>query len=329
MLKHLIIGIGVLALLPLAGCQRLARLPQMLTTAPASAPVDASASTRSTASGALQERTMEFGGVKRRYFVHVPKSASSGKPMPLVVALHGGGARANGFVDRLGLIDMADRLGMILVAPQGLSQKGDGGSWNANSIVPSGFAERSGVDDVGFIDAVVREISVEQPVDSARIYAVGMSKGGMMAYRVACVLPGRFTAIAAVASTLSAADCPNARGVSVLHIHGTDDQNVTFEGGQGEFTNRTADWPAVSRGLDFFRTGNQCSTQTTTTRPASDTTCTVQSCSGDEVVELCLIDRGGHAWPGSAPTKRQLQRRVYVSKEFNATDYIGRFLMTH
>jgi polyhydroxybutyrate depolymerase len=158
---------------------------------------------------------------------------------------------------------------------------------------------------------------------------MGFSKGGMMAYRAACVLRGQITAIAAVSATLSSADCPNPQGVSVLHIHGTNDQNVPFNGGVGADTGGRANWPAVQRGLQYFTSGNQCFGQPQSKRISSDTSCSINSCGNNEQVQLCLVQGGGHAWPGAQPAKWQINLNVKVSQSFNATDYIARFLLVH
>lgn len=280
--------------------------------------------------GQLEARRVNISGNNREYYVYVPSSARSGQPAPLVIAFHGGGGGAQGFADRMGLVGMAERYGMVLVLPQGLGRKSNGrGSWNANSVSPQGYAERSGVNDIGFVDALLRNVSGSYNIDRSRVYAMGFSKGGMMAYRAACVLRGQITAIAAVSATLSSADCPNPQGVSVLHIHGTNDQNVPFTGGVGADTGGRANWPPVQRGLQYFTSGNQCLGQPQSMRISNDTSCTINRCGNNEQVQLCLVQGGGHAWPGAQPAQWQINRNVKVSQSFNATDYIARFLLAH
>src|SRR6185503_17547684 len=76
------------------------------------------------------------------------------------------------------------------------------------------------------------ELERTHRVDPDRVFATGISNGGMMAGRLACDLPGRFAAIAPVAATL-ATSCDRAEPVSVLHIHGTADMSVPIAGGFG------------------------------------------------------------------------------------------------
>lgn len=340
MKRILVLGVAVVVIGSLIACQRISRLPERfakrtgLGTSAATQQVNdvTSPAVMRGNTGALQGNTIQVGGDSRSYYIYAPQSARN-QISPVVVAFHGGGGGAIQFAERMGLVGMAERHGMILVLPQGAGRpgggkKGRGGSWNANSISPSGYAENNNVNDIGFVDALLRNVRSSYNVDPNRVYAMGFSKGGMMAYRSACVLRGQITAIAAVSATLSSADCPNPEGVSVLHIHGTNDENVPFDGGVGQFTGGRADWPAVQRGLQYFQSGNQCSGQQSQ-RISSDTTCTISSCSNSEEVQLCLVQGGGHAWPGAQPAKWQINRDVYVTQSFSATDYIARFLLSH
>lgn len=385
MKRALVLGLALVAVVSVLGCQRAARLPEIIsrstglgasdaTPVPSPAPYPASydnsnpvsydssnvdifsdeplpgesgyvGGTRTAgaqgvattpvmgspvAVGQMESRSITVSGQQRTYYVYAPASARGGQPVPMVIAFHGGGGGAEGFVQRMNLRQMADRYGMVLVVPQGLGKKRPGrGSWNADSVSPSGYAERNGVNDLGFVDALLRNVPSSYSVDRNRIYAMGFSKGGMMAYRAACVLRGQITAVAVVAATVSSANCPNPQGVSVLHIHGTDDQNVPLNGGTGAMTGPRANWPAVSRGLGFFTSGNQCTGPAQSLRISSDTSCTVNRCGNNETVQLCLVQGGGHAWPGAQPAKWQINRGVNVTQSFDASDYIARFLLSH
>jgi polyhydroxybutyrate depolymerase len=86
-----------------------------------------------------------------------------------------------------------------------------------------------GADDVGFIrDAVAlarRTICVPSP----RVYATGISNGGSMAARLACVMSDTFAAVAPVAGGYSRQlPCNPDRPVSLLEVHGTVDASVPY-----------------------------------------------------------------------------------------------------
>jgi hypothetical protein len=44
----------------------------------------------------------------------------------------------------------------------------------------------TGAKDIGYLDAVIDDMSAKYPVDPKRIYVGGISNGGYMAYRYAC-----------------------------------------------------------------------------------------------------------------------------------------------
>lgn len=179
-----------------------------------------------------------FGGERRRYLLRLP--AGDRAPDAIVVLLHGGG----GNIERLtgqgraaapyrAWETIADREGLLLVAPQGLD--GDKGrrtpAWNdCRSDADSGQA----ADDAGFLTALVERLQREHRVRTPRTYAVGTSNGGMMALRLAVEQPGRFTAVAAIAATMPAgSECAApTRSVPLLLMHGTEDRFVPWAGGR-------------------------------------------------------------------------------------------------
>lgn len=271
-------------------------------------------------SGQFEAFTLSHAGEARRYFVHQPAGGTGS--LPVLMAFHGGGGDPQGFAARTGLVEMADRYGFLLVLPEGVR-----GSWNTGGSSPVGFAARSGVDDTGFAGAMLDEVLARYPADRSRVFAAGLSAGGMMAYRLACEMPERLSAIAVVAGTMAVDRCIGATGVSLLHIHGTNDQNVPLQGGAGTMSAARANYPSVLNGIALFQERNQCTLNTTVTQPAQDTTCEVRTCGNREVVEFCTVSGGGHGWPGTDPARWQERNAVYVSPHFDATGHIARFLL--
>lgn len=267
-------------------------------------------------------QTIRVGGLTRTYYTYRPANAPA--QAPLVVAFHGGGQDAMRFAQGVDLFGMADHYGFMLAMPEGEQR-----SWNAQAIVPQGYAMTKGIDDVGFVHAMLQQLAATGQIDGRHIYAMGVSEGGMMAYDAACNLPGQFDAIGVVAGTLASGTCAAPQGVSLLHIHGSNDERVPFNGGQGAFTSKNANWFSAYQGIMTFAQGAQCSANWTTSRLTSDTTCYTTGCPGSDQVEYCVVQGGGHTWPGVATTGRQERQGAMSTMTFSATDMIAQFFLAH
>lgn len=271
----------------------------------------------------LSERTLSAGGRKRSYQLYVPRQARKA-PAGLVIAFHGGGQNVRRFSEGVDIQRMADRYGFVVALPQGIKN-----TWNAGGNPPAGYAEVNRIDDLGFVTALLDELTASGRIDPAKVYAMGVSKGGMMAYWAACNMPERLAAIAVVAGTLSAPACPRFDDTSLLHIHGENDQNVPFHGGRGAYTAKGSYWPSAFEGIQKFRQAESCAAEESVSRVAPDTTCRASRCSGGDTVQYCLVDDGGHAWPGGDSSKRHKKRGIYVSPYFDATSYIAEFFLAN
>jgi polyhydroxybutyrate depolymerase len=256
--------------------------------------------------------TIEHDGLARAYRVHVPRSYRAGTPMPLLVALHGGGGDMDWQADdaKYGLIGTSEQAGFIVVFPNGYSRFPGGrlATWNAGACC--GKARDNDVDDVGFIRDVVGHVSRALDIDRARVFATGMSNGGMMAYRLACDAADLFRAIAPVAGTDNTVGCKPSRAVSVVHIHARDDDHVLFEGGAG--ANAFRDASAVTRFTSVPATIAKWSTLDGCTAPPRRVLerpgayCDLQpGCRDGARVQLCVTETGGHSWPGGQKSRGQ------------------------
>ncbi|MDT5147225.1 MAG: polyhydroxybutyrate depolymerase, partial [Mycobacterium sp.] len=192
--------------------------------------------------------------------------------------------------------------GHFLVAyPDGLNR-----AWNAGTCC--GEPQRTNADDVGFLSAMVGSIALEIPVDRTRVYATGMSKGAMMALRLACQ-SDTFAAIAPVAGTLLT-DCSRARPTSVLQIHGTADDRVPYNGGPGKAFavngNPRVDGPSVEAVNAAWRAIGACAPPTSST--AGTVTTETAGCADGRTVELISVAGAGHQWPTTSPARSPTSR---------------------
>ena len=284
----------------LAGCRSTA------SPVPASAPVGKSA------------QSIQVGGVSRTFHLYRPQKLPS--QAPLVVMLHGGFGSGSQAEQYYGWDQEADRDGFVVVYPDGVNH-----AWNTGGGC-CGTPAKQNTDDVGFIKAMIAAVQGEVPIDAARIYATGISNGGIMAYRLACDTD-LFAAIGPDSATLLGT-CPAPKPVSVLHIHGTADKRIRYDGGEGEgFAH--IDGPAVQTVVAGWRTVDGCG-QPSVRTDGSVTTSTA-SCPGGRTVELISIAGAGHQWPGSAqkPVQEKVLGADPPSTALNATDMYWNFFVAH
>ena len=131
--------------------------------------------------------TLNHKGLARMYRVHVPPSYKSSVATPLVFALHGGGGDMD-YMARdgyYGLISKSDQEGFVIVFPNGYSKfkSGKFATWNAGDCC--GDARDKNIDDVGFVRSIVDHLTRQMNIDRRKIFATGMSNGGMMSHRLA------------------------------------------------------------------------------------------------------------------------------------------------
>ncbi|MEO8262644.1 MAG: PHB depolymerase family esterase [Pseudolysinimonas sp.] len=234
--------------------------------------------------------TLEFDGVSRDYRVYVPRTLKAG-PVTLVVMLHGGFGSAEQAELAYGWDAQAERDGLIVAYPEGV-----GRSWNAGGCC--GPAMKKDVDDVGFVEAVVAEISGRLDIDPQRTFATGMSNGGIMAYRLACE-SDVFAAIAPVSATMLV-DCAAPGPVSVLHIQGGIDGSVPPDGSQGGGT-QNIDGPPLADVIAYWLEADGCGEPVTAPvgGDALVVATTATPCEAGTAVEYIEIADAGHQWPGA------------------------------
>jgi polyhydroxybutyrate depolymerase len=229
---------------------------------------------------------LNVGGRDRSYRLYQPAGLPASAP--LVVMLHGVTGSAEQAESSSGWDELADSNRFVVAYPDGVSR-----AWNVNGGGCCGRPQREGVDDVAFIGAVVADIVRNVSINASRIYATGMSNGGIMSYTLACHT-GIFAAIGAVAGT-QLDSCRSPHRASVMEIHGTSDELVPYQGGQGSSIINGPSAPDVNA---FWRNVDQCRAPSVTTDGGVSTS--TAGCADNRGVVLITIDGGGHEWPGFA-----------------------------
>jgi polyhydroxybutyrate depolymerase len=177
----------------------------------------------------LDNPPKQLGGERvSDYFV--PAGYQDSERWPLLILLHG--YSASGWLQDgyFGTSALVDEMGFFLMTPDGTRNSGGTTFWNGTDVCCD--FEGSGVDDVGYLVGLIDELSLYYNIHPGRVYLLGHSNGGYMSYRLACEAGDRITALASLAGATygDPAQCKGTDPVSVLQIHGTDDDTVGYEG---------------------------------------------------------------------------------------------------
>ncbi|MFN6951438.1 MAG: alpha/beta hydrolase family esterase [Albidovulum sp.] len=261
-------------------------------------------------------------GLERSYRLYVPDGLSRFPgPRPLVLVLHGGGgsSREVRYSTRGRFDSLAEQNGFLVLYPDAVNRIWDTGSGEMSREL------RPRRDDVGFLGALIAEIARDHPVDPTRVFATGVSRGGMMAFALACDTPGLLRAIAPVAMPLpsaEAADCARGGPLGFLLTHGTADPFVPYTGGPINLGRRDRDrvLSAVET-MELFARRNRCdgvvAERIGRVEHRSLTGCALPTA-------FYSVEGGGHGWPGGRKVRRD-GRAGPVNTDISAPDAIWAF----
>ncbi|MXY44543.1 MAG: hypothetical protein F4Y50_10925 [Dehalococcoidia bacterium] len=194
--------------------------------------------------GAVLERTVslvEASGGEAHYVDHpkrgdhtvlvTPLKFVDGET-PLIVSLHGFGGDSAYQATYVPLHERVNTDGFALLLPNGALNAEGNRFWNPTDECCDGG--KSGGDDVAYLTELVA--NARKVKDFGPVYFFGYSNGGFMSHHMACKgLPG-LRAVVGLAGTSYVEDssCDGAPPVSVLHIHGTADSVILYNGDERE-----------------------------------------------------------------------------------------------
>ena len=168
--------------------------------------------------------TITHNGLERKYIIYTPQGYDGNSKLPLLLNFHGFDGQAGDYMSYSNMRSTADSENFILVYPQGTDLDGSP-HWNA---ALNGGDNKSDVDDLGFIEALINKLSSENLIDLKRVYAVGYSNGGMMSYALACYKSGLISAIGSVSGYMLQTECSPSHSIPLIKLHGTTDY---YDGG--------------------------------------------------------------------------------------------------
>jgi len=263
------------------------------------------------------------GGITRDYLIYRPTGLARQNPVPLVIVLHGGfgsGAQAE---KSYHWDAQADKSGFVVVYPDGINH-----TWNAGGSC-CGQAMRKNIDDVSFLTQLIEVVSRAQNIDPKRVYLTGMSNGAAMSYRYACEGTFPIAAIGAVSGSLSS-ECLHPHAVSIMEIHGLQDQHIPFAGGYGTKGVAKVNWLPVLHTLNDFQQALGCQSAVTDQNGVVSTS--RSACASGHDVDLITIADAGHQWPGAQPHSglaNIFMMQDPPSKAIDATATLWAFFESH
>ncbi|HEY9417041.1 MAG TPA: PHB depolymerase family esterase [Pseudonocardia sp.] len=244
--------------------------------------------------------------------IHHPTSAAAGAP--LVVVLHGEMGGATQAQSDYGWNALADREGFVVAYPEAEAK-----AWNAGPTCC--FPLSAGVNDVGYLNQLVSDLTKADKVDRSRVFGVGFSTGASMVYSWVCSQPGLLAGIGVVGGSLLI-DCDIRPPLSVAAVHGSLDSYFPLAGGPGPHSPKgLPPGRSLESTLAQFRTIDKCPDQpgTTTGPPAVQRS---WSCVAGRSVSVAVIDGAGHQWPGANQPATAALPADKPSTALNATDWL-------
>tara|TARA_B100001123_G_scaffold86879_1_gene99811 strand:+ start:2223 stop:3266 length:1044 start_codon:yes stop_codon:yes gene_type:complete len=246
----------------------------------------AAQSAAGTACGAPDAACMVDDG---SYQVFQPSTLpEDGSAIPMLLNFHGYRGTGNGVIGNRQLRDIAERYGLLLIAPNGRNR-----TWAHN-----GSPSRAR-DELAFIDSVVADVEARWPVDPARIYVAGFSQGGSMVWDLICKRPNAFAGFAPISGAFwepYPESCDPAAGqrLPIIHFHGTADRVVPMAGRPIGQMFQQGD---VGKSLSILRATHHCAATPVRKETVENMVCEqTPPCDSGAVLQLCLHG-GGHIRP--------------------------------
>jgi len=285
----------------------------------------------------MQRFTLEHDGLNREYFVFLPSSYDGERAHPMAIFMHGYGGTATGTEAEVtqGLNQYAEEYGYVMVYPQGtwfMSTMAGADPWEVTSWnhISDGFdtgpdgpictpdAQRvpcppecgdcgqcgwsSCNDDVGFLRALVAEVTNNWRLDTARLHITGFSNGAMMANRIACEASDLFASVALVGGRLERGfECTPAQPLPLLQINGGADEAVPADGRKSSGGWFFASTASITR---HWNEGQACALESADwSSPViedENVQCSIACDDTGHPAIDCLWPDGNHRWPGTA-----------------------------
>tara|TARA_A100000164_G_scaffold269570_1_gene241482 strand:- start:1492 stop:2409 length:918 start_codon:yes stop_codon:yes gene_type:complete len=235
-------------------------------------------------SSGLERNSISVNQTTRTYLTYWP-SVTSGV-VPVIIDFHGGAGTAEVQYITSNFVDIADREGILVIYPQADVRAGS--VWN--TLHSEEGNKVAGVDDFGFIAAIIESLDSNPNIDSSKIYLSGYSNGAAMAYQIACHLNDDIAGFVVMSGLFPLEveyPCDITHETPGIIINGTSDYERPMTGIEGYAlpVREAASWWAIQNG----------STQESTIQDRNIERTTYETPSGTQI-QLFIVEGGGHDW---------------------------------
>lgn len=288
----------------------------------------------------MTEFVLDAGGAEHDVRIYVPTSAPTASALPLVMNFHGLGSNGDQQAAFSGYEALAEQEGFIVVHPTAVPSSTDSQGRNSWETLATDDPAK---DDFEFTNALLDLLIEDYCVDATRVYATGMSGGGLFTSQLVCEMSDRLAAAVSVAAIYFPASCDPVEVVPFWAIHGTEDPTVPFDGdltgtrfeGQA-FAELLFSTPIPDQFAQFAEAMG-CKRQGKRAKASADTyTTTYSGCDNGVPLVFYEVVGGGHAWPSSpltrpgSPIAQQLaQLQGYSTFDIDATADAWAFFKQH
>ena len=231
--------------------------------------------------------TITINGMQpRTYYLRIPAQYSAATSVPLLLALHSRTMSAETILTDSQILSSAESLNFIVAGLNGAVHE-SASSWNAGKCCTNATTYEE--NDLLFASTVIDFVTSKYSIDKSRVWVMGHSNGGMMAYRLACDLSEKVTAIAVVTGALVDDSCTPTKPVSALHIHGNLDPTVPFHGG-GKF-----ETPSIFHSVQEMANKNSCTGSPKESSDAIEERY-IWTCASGVETQLVNYQENSHGW---------------------------------
>jgi polyhydroxybutyrate depolymerase len=242
-------------------------------------------------------------------------------PKGIILALHPAFHSVARTEDIAQFAPKAKEAGYVVIFAEGIDRQWNDGRHAAKAET---FAE--GIDDVGFLETLLKQYQTQFQLSAKQTLVMGMSNGGMMSLRMICQSEIVGAAVAVVANLPKDLACPASPKPLTL-VFGTEVDVVDYAG--GPLASNPKNWGEVISAAAteaFFATRNACSKPRVSRINAQEDGTTVQKrdfiCKNAALTSYHVTGMG-HTWP-SEPTELYawITGRGRITKELDGSALI-------